>query len=173
MQTLNSLFFVIVLLSLTSFSISSKANSNLKTSLNFNVPLGGSCDNKKRFCKISWTKLVVCNKGICSNDLIENGESCKNSFECISKRCENKVCSGVTIADGQSGLGEFCRKRSQCKSGLYCDTYGEKCQKERKLNESCTAHSQCECPYPCEATGLYTRKCQNINTFLRDRDCKK
>ena len=39
MQTLNSLFFGIVLLSLTSLSISSKAKSNLKTSLNFNVPL--------------------------------------------------------------------------------------------------------------------------------------
>ena len=173
MLTFKSLLFVIVLLNSTSISINSKISSNLKSTYTFNIPIGGSCNNK--FCKKSSTKQVICRNEICSTDLYKAGEACSSHLECETKRCDNKICSSFPVPEGQSGEGEFCSTKSHCKSGYNCNTFYNKCNKQRELNQSCGINSDCKCPYTFEYKGRThaNRQCLNINTWMRTSECSK
>ncbi len=45
--------------------------------------------------------------------MLNNGRSCTDSWQCVSKQCLNGVCKGLPS-------GEFCHSHADCDAQLYC-----------------------------------------------------
>ncbi|KAL4460322.1 hypothetical protein ABPG74_000073 [Tetrahymena malaccensis] len=66
-----------------------------------------------------------------------NGESCELNSDCISSKCEGKICKGKSLSeDCDDDLQQF------CDSDLSC--VNKKCQKVKQEGESCQSASECD-----------------------------
>ena len=73
---------------------------------------------------------------------LNNGRSCKNSWQCISQNCQSGVCKGLSE-------GEHCSAHYDCDQQLYCAReevwpYTSECAKLKIAGEQCEETNQCK-----------------------------
>lgn len=124
-------------------------NSTLKTPLcEFSLPKGEHAwyqESTQHLDKstFAWESAVhkkkttaMCREAVTVMVSLNNGRSCSNHNQCVSKNCLNGRCKGLE-------LGEYCHQHSDCDAGFYCRQeftwpFASKCNKANTNFEQCT-----------------------------------
>ena len=72
---------------------------------------------------------------------LNNGRSCTDSSQCVSRNCNNGICQGLE-------LGEYCTQHADCHAGLYCQPqkpwpYQSICALANNNYAECTSDYEC------------------------------